>query len=70
MKKHTVTMEPSPDGADLFIVIDGVKIAKRGRTGTPQAKTWIPLEPGFEVKEVLEGGERALEIRHNGVVIH
>jgi hypothetical protein len=33
------------DGKDLFIVRDGVKIAKRGHPGTKYAKTWIPLEP-------------------------
>src|SRR5215813_3730373 len=31
---------------DIYVVYDGVRIAKRGKPGTPQAKTWIPLEPG------------------------
>jgi hypothetical protein len=30
-----------PDGDDLFVIIDGGRIAKRGRPGTPQAKTWV-----------------------------
>jgi hypothetical protein len=34
---------------DIFVVFDGVRIAKRGRPGTPQARTWISLEPGFTV---------------------
>jgi hypothetical protein len=37
------------DGGDLFIVADGVRIAKRGRPGTPQARTWVSLEPGWSV---------------------
>jgi hypothetical protein len=34
---------------DIYVVYDGVRIAKRGKPGTPQAKTWIPLEPGYAV---------------------
>jgi hypothetical protein len=31
---------------DIYVVYDGIRIAQRGRPGTPQAKTWISLEPG------------------------
>jgi hypothetical protein len=31
------------DGDDLFVVYGGVRIAKRGRSGTPYAEQWIPL---------------------------
>ena len=34
---------------DIYIVFDGVRIAKRGLPGTPQAKAWIVLEPGYTV---------------------
>ena len=34
---------------DIYVVYGGVRIAKRGHPGTPQAKTWIPLGPGYEV---------------------
>jgi hypothetical protein len=34
---------------DMFVVHDGIRIAKRGKPGTPQAKTWISLEPGYVV---------------------
>jgi hypothetical protein len=37
------------DGLSLFVVFDGVRIAKRGEPGTPQAGTWVSLEPGYEV---------------------
>ena len=52
----------------MFVVRDGRKIAKRGRAGTPQAGTWVPLEPGYSVF----GDEdlKAIIIKHNGVRIH
>jgi hypothetical protein len=37
------------DGHDLFVVFDGVKIAKRGDPDTPQAGQWKSLEPGCVV---------------------
>ncbi len=37
------------DGQDIFIVVQGVKIARRGRPNTPEAKTWVSLEPGWSV---------------------
>jgi hypothetical protein len=36
------------DGRDCFIVINGVKVAKRGRPNSPEARTWIALDPRFE----------------------
>jgi len=39
------------DGNDIFVIADGVTIAKRGHPGTPQAKTWIALEPGWTVRD-------------------
>jgi hypothetical protein len=48
--------EMMSDGNDLYIVADGVKIAKRGRAGTPQARTWISLEPGWRVLDQADGG--------------
>jgi hypothetical protein len=37
------------DGRDLFVVADGVRIAKRGMPGSPQAGQWVSLEPGYRV---------------------
>jgi hypothetical protein len=37
------------DGIDMFVVVDGLKVAKCGRPNTRQAKTWVPIEPGWEV---------------------
>jgi hypothetical protein len=37
------------DGTGVFVVFEGVRIAKRGESGTPQAGTWVSLEPCYEV---------------------
>jgi hypothetical protein len=55
------------DGRDLFLIFECVKIAKRGRPGTPQADTWIVLEPGFAV---YDGGDAELVIERDGVRVH
>jgi hypothetical protein len=55
----------SEDGTDIFIVFDGVKIAKRGHPRTPQARTRASLEPGSEVC-----GTEQIEILHHGVPVH
>jgi hypothetical protein len=41
------TCEIVSDGLDLFVVVEGVKIARRGEPGTPQP--WVSLEPGWRV---------------------
>lgn len=33
-------------------LIDGVRVAKRGHPGTPQAKTWVPVTPGWIVTDM------------------
>ena len=66
-------MKSKPDvrvlstGADIFVFCDGIKIAKRGHPGTPQAKTWVSLEPGWEVLDAANGD---LLVRHQGVQVH
>jgi hypothetical protein len=39
------------DSNDIFVVVGGVKIAKRGQAGTPEAGTWISLKAGWTVTE-------------------
>jgi hypothetical protein len=34
---------------DMFLMVDGLKIARRGYPDTPEAGTWVPIEPGWEV---------------------
>ena len=51
------------DGEDIFIVADGLQIAKRGHPGTPQAKTWVSLEPGWTVRDCGEGDSIEIEYK-------
>jgi archaellum component FlaG (FlaF/FlaG flagellin family) len=56
------------DGEELFVLIDGTKIAKRGLRNTAQAKTSIMLEPGWTVRDIHN--ENAIEVRYEGARIH
>jgi hypothetical protein len=49
---------------DLFVVLNGVRVAKRGQPGTPQAKTWVALEPGHQV---YDRGRGKLTVEMYGV---
>lgn len=62
-------VEIQSDGTDMFVVVDGVKIARRGRPDTPQAKTWVSLEPGWAARDVGYPPNE-IEIEHNGVRVH
>jgi hypothetical protein len=56
------------DGTDLFWEVNGVRIARRGRPNTPQARMWISLEPGWQV---LDGKDlKTTVITYNGVRVH
>jgi hypothetical protein len=37
------SIETEQDGDDLFLLLHGKRIAKRGRHGTRKAKKWIPI---------------------------
>jgi hypothetical protein len=43
------------DPPNLFVCINGKRIAQRGQPGSPQAKTWVAIEPGWTVLD--EPGE-------------
>ena len=58
-------VEIKSDGQDMFVIVDGVKIAKRGHPGTPQAKTWISLQPGWVVLDSTTPSEIVIE--HDGI---
>jgi hypothetical protein len=45
---------------------DGVRIAHRGKPGTPQAKTWVSMKPGYEVLDNADLTQ--LEVRFNRAV--
>lgn len=42
------------DEDDIFLKLDDVKIAKRGKPGAPQAGQWVSLELGYVV---LDGAD-------------
>jgi hypothetical protein len=56
------------DGENTFVIVDGVKIAKRGRPDTAHAMTWIMLKPGWIVRDVHHS--KAIEVRFEAARIH
>jgi hypothetical protein len=56
------------ENGDVFVLVDGMKIAKRGPHDTAQANRWIMLEPGWIVRDVDRG--QAVEVRFEGARIH
>jgi hypothetical protein len=56
------------DGENIFVFIDGVKIAKRGLPGKPQADTWIMLKPGWMVRDVKGG--TAIQVSYEHAWMH
>ena len=50
------------EGQEAFVLVNDVKVAKRG---SPGASTWISLEPGWTVRDV-QGTYGLLEIQYNG----
>jgi hypothetical protein len=53
---------------EIFVMVDGVKIATRGKPDTALAGTWIAIEPGWSVLELDDGD--TLQISCDGVAIH
>ena len=54
------TVEIEEDGPDMFIIVNGVTIARRGRPGTTATDTWVSLDPEWTVTSSED--ERRLEI--------
>jgi hypothetical protein len=52
-------------GSDVFVEVDGVRVAKRGHADTEHAGTWISLEPGFVVYSSADHSE--ITVEYNGV---
>lgn len=50
------------EGQEAFVIVNDVKVAKRG---SPGAITWVSLEPGWTVRDV-QGTYGLLEIQYNG----
>jgi hypothetical protein len=52
------------EGSDIFVMVDGVRVAARGRPGTPEAGTWVTLISGWTVTSNADHTE--IEIMHDG----
>ena len=52
---------------DIYVVYDGIRIAKRGKPGTAQAETWISLEPGYAVYDTADLSEIAVVCDEAGI---
>jgi hypothetical protein len=50
------------DGDDLFLLLHGVRVAKRGRPGTRKAKKWIPIVSWID--SVVDDSETSVIIRY------
>ena len=69
MSDEAPTCEMIGDGESIFIVIDGLRVAKRGEPGTRHAKTWVSIEPGWTVFDV--GADvRSVVVTYNGASVH
>jgi hypothetical protein len=62
------TCELHHEGNDIFVVVDGVKIAKRTSLAAAYAGVWIMLEPGWIVRDAERG--TGVEARFEGARIH
>jgi len=56
-----ITPKIEVDGNDLYVVVDGQRVAKRGQPGTQAAKAWIPLKRGWTV---IDYGRGAIQAEH------
>ena len=54
---------------DVFLLVGGRKIAKRGLPGTAHANTWIILEPGWMVRDVKGGKAIEVYYEHTSIAL-
>jgi hypothetical protein len=53
------------NGQDCLVLVDGLKIAKRG-----VEKNWIPLEPGWTVFYDPYSSDDEIKVCYEGVRVH
>jgi hypothetical protein len=51
----------------IYIEHEGRQIAKRGHPDTPQAMTWISLEPGWVVRD--HNYPHGIEVEYHGATV-
>jgi hypothetical protein len=56
------------ENGNVFVLIDGMKIAERGLPGTTQAHTWIMLKPGWMIRDVKGG--KAIQVSYEHAWMH
>ena len=56
------------ENGDVFVLVAGTKIAKRGLPDTAHADTWIMLERGWFVRDI--NGGTAIEVRYEPARMH
>ena len=52
------------EGEEAFVIVNDVKVAKRGKLGTPEATHWASLEPGWTVHDI-QGSYGLVEVQYN-----
>jgi hypothetical protein len=60
---HSKTLEMEQDGAELWLIYDGKRIAKRGQPDTPEAGTWVVTAPGYKVEQATPDGPISVHVR-------
>ena len=54
---HTLDFEFVPranNHDEIFVVVDGRRIASRGQPGTPEAGIWVSIVPGYTVLDNMD----------------
>jgi hypothetical protein len=67
-KPRDIDVRMVKDKQDFFVVVDGVRIARRGYPNTPQVGTWVSLEPGWEVTD--GEGLKTIAVKYKVASIH
>jgi hypothetical protein len=58
-------VEIEEDGPDMFVIVNDVTIARRGRPGTPEADSWVSL-PGWTVTGSEDDNRIEIRIVYHG----
>jgi hypothetical protein len=65
-RRKVESVQLAHDDTDLWLVVDGEQIARRGRKGTPEAGTWVSVVPGWTVAGEGPTGLAGLTLLFNG----
>ncbi len=52
------------DGKETYVMRNGIKLAIR------RDDRWVSFEPGVTVRDIVENGQRGIEVRYSRVTIH